>query len=52
MKINSMLEIVKMSMWERIRFVEYTYSGHDGRRVTKWILHLGFFRLIKYRIGN
>jgi hypothetical protein len=47
-------EIVRRSKsWipGKIRLQHYDYDGNDGRRVIDWILHLGWFWLIKYRIG-
>ena len=50
MYINKMTEIVRMYQWESFRFVPYVFSGIGGCKAYKWILHLGFFRIIRYRI--
>ena len=35
--------------WSGLGLVFYDYDGNDGRKVTDWILHLGFVWIIKNR---
>lgn len=50
-RINNLTYVVKMRKWDGIAFRIYDYSGHDGRKVTSWILHLGYFRLVRERFA-
>jgi len=50
-KVTKFFEIWRMYSWEGFKYVPYMYSGHDGRRVIDWILHIGIFRLVHYRLG-
>lgn len=46
---NLRLEFLKR--YDCIQFMPYHYTGNDGRLVTDWILHLGFIRITKMRVG-
>lgn len=47
-----MWEVQWRRKWDGINFMPYDYDGNDGRKVTKWMLHLGFVRVIRYRIAG
>jgi len=51
MRISKMWNIRFWKMWVGFRFVPYEYSGNDGRKVTGWILYLGFIQIEKERYG-
>ncbi len=51
-RINKLTYVVKMKKWEGVHFRIYDYSGEDGRKVTSWIMHFGFFRIVRERIAS
>lgn len=46
-----MFEVRFMRHWDVFMFMPYTFDGSAGQRVYDWILHLGFIRVIKYKVS-
>jgi hypothetical protein len=52
MKLKEMFSVAWWKKYVGFQFTRYDYSGSDGRRVTDWMLHLGFFAITKHRIAR
>ena len=52
MKITKRLWIERKNKWEGIRFMPYESTEKGELLVYHWMLHLGFLRIIKFRLGS
>lgn len=52
LKLREKFSVTNWRKWVGFQFTQYIYDGSDGRKVTDWMLYLGWFSITKYCNSN